>query len=44
MPARQDIDAKRPLFKSLTLLQEGDAASTSRNAILARFASQFGQR
>lgn len=44
MPARQDIDAKRPLFKSLTLLPEGDAASTSRNAILARFASQFGQR
>lgn len=44
MPARQDIDDKRPPFKSLTLLPEGDAANTSRNGILARFARQFGQR
>ncbi|MFP9230095.1 ABC transporter substrate-binding protein [Pectobacterium cacticida] len=44
MPARQDIDAKRPLFKSLTLLPEGDSASTSRAAVLNRFAALFGQR
>ncbi|WP_174870782.1 ABC transporter substrate-binding protein [Pectobacterium polaris] len=44
MPARQDIDAKRPLFKSLTLLPESDSASASRAAILDRFATLFGQR
>lgn len=44
MPARQDIDAKRPLFKSLTLLPEDDSASASRSAVLDRFATLFGQR
>ncbi|QTF10110.1 ABC transporter substrate-binding protein [Brenneria izadpanahii] len=43
MPAREDIDAKRPLFKQLKLLPEGDSASTSRAAILNRFAALFGQ-
>ncbi|CPR14565.1 Ferric iron ABC transporter, iron-binding protein [Brenneria goodwinii] len=44
MPAREDIDAKRPLFKQLKLLLEGDSASTSRAAVLSRFADLFGQR
>ncbi|MEQ9861739.1 ABC transporter substrate-binding protein [Pectobacterium cacticida] len=44
MPARQDIAAKRPLFKNLTLLPEGDSASASRAAVLNRFAALFGQR
>ncbi|OWF68893.1 ABC transporter substrate-binding protein [Yersinia alsatica] len=44
MPARQDVEAKRPLFKSLTLLPEGDGASASRTAVLSRFATLFGQR
>ncbi len=44
MPAREDIDAKRPLFKQLKLLPEGDSASTSRAAVLSRFADLFGQR
>lgn len=42
MPARQDIDAKRPLFKSLTLLPNS-TASASRSAVLDRFATLFAQ-
>ncbi|WP_209632490.1 ABC transporter substrate-binding protein [Serratia sp. PL17] len=44
MPARQDIDAKRPLFKTLTLLPQGDTPAGSRSAVLDRFATLFGQR
>lgn len=44
MPARQDIDAKRPLFNQLKLLPQGESASASRSAVLNRFAALFGQR
>ncbi|MGY2795923.1 iron(III) transport system substrate-binding protein [Ewingella americana] len=44
MPARSDIDAKRPLFKSLKLLPEAAQASASRKEVLDRFAALFGQR
>ena len=44
MPARTDIDAKRPLFKSLKLLPEAAQASASRKEVLDRFAALFGQR
>lgn len=44
MPARQDIDAKRPLFKSLKLLPESGASNGSREQVLERFARLFGQR
>ncbi|MGP9419977.1 ABC transporter substrate-binding protein [Ewingella sp. AOP9-I1-14] len=44
MPARTDIDAKRPLFKSLKLLPEEAQASASRKEVLDRFAALFGQR
>ncbi len=44
MPARQDIEAKRPLFKTLKLLPQGDTPAASRSALLDRFATLFGQR
>ncbi len=44
MPARSDIDAKRPLFKTLKLLPEETHPSASRKEVLDRFASLFGQR
>ncbi|GBU13254.1 ABC transporter substrate-binding protein [Enterobacterales bacterium] len=44
MPARTDISAKRPLFKTLKLLPEETQPSASRKEVLDRFASLFGQR
>jgi len=44
MPARTDIDAKRPLFKTLKLLPETAQPSASRKEVLDRFASLFNQR
>ena len=44
MPARTDIDARRPLFKSLKLLPEASQASASRKDVLERFAKLFGQQ
>lgn len=44
MPARTDIDAKRPLFKSLKLLPEASQATASRKDVLERFAKLFGQQ
>lgn len=44
MPARQDIDAKRPLFKTLKLLPQAETPPASRAATLDRFAKLFGQR
>jgi len=43
MPARTDISAKRPLFKSLKLLPEDPKASASRKDVLDRFAKLFAQ-
>lgn len=44
MPARQDVAAKRPLFKDLALLPEAQGASSaSRAEVLARFARIFSQ-
>ena len=43
MPACTDIDAKRPLFKSLKLLPEDPQASASRKDVLDRFAKLFAQ-
>lgn len=44
MPARQDIEAKRPLFNSLTLLPENRGqSSASRSDVLAHFARLFSQ-
>jgi len=42
MPARTDISAKRPLFKTLKLLPEETQPSASRKEVLDRFASLFG--
>lgn len=44
MPARTDIEAKRPLFKTLKLLPQEAQASASRKEVLDRFANLFGQR
>lgn len=44
MPARQDVQAKRPLFKELKLLEGGENAPTStRDAVLSQFSRLFGQ-
>lgn len=44
MPARSDIDAKRPLFSAITLLPADGAQSATRQQVLERFAKLFGQR
>jgi iron(III) transport system substrate-binding protein len=44
MPARQDVAAKRPLFKDLALLPDTSAASPANRAdVLTRFGRVFGQ-
>lgn len=44
MPARQDVAAKRPVFKDLALLPDASAASSANRAdVLARFSRVFGQ-
>ncbi|MCD0495706.1 MULTISPECIES: ABC transporter substrate-binding protein [Achromobacter] len=44
MPARQDVAAKRPVFKDLALLPEAAAESgASRADVLTRFGRVFGQ-
>ncbi len=44
MPARSDIGAKRPLFGELSLLPEPSAQPATRETVLRRFATLFGQR
>lgn len=41
MPAREDVDAQRPLFKSLKLLPQDSADSSDRTQVLAQFAALF---
>ncbi len=44
MPVRQDVAAKRPVFKDLKLLPETESANgASRADVLARFSQIFGQ-
>jgi len=44
MPARTDVQAKRPLVGDLKLLPAGDGAGMSRADVLSRFGQVFGQR
>ncbi|XDU74682.1 ABC transporter substrate-binding protein [Rouxiella sp. WC2420] len=41
MPAREDIDAKRPLFKTLKVLPAETAGSVDRKQVLDKFAALF---